>query len=324
VNKDNGGNALPRFEDPVMDDLRLWMPGSPFRRPEWRWLRAVYLNQTGRRFDRRVDDDWVKHARDAIRGRGRSTSPAATVRAAQELWEGDPDRRGEIETRLLAGDTDVVIAGRMALPEKVIDAYSEVFFDVRPALATEATDWVLAEAAGFSPFAGFTRPLPWASWRLAAVAGGPLFVDVVIAATTGRPLPPAFSNSGGADEVRVRELARLWVAAMAAVTPAAFAGVMREYRRLRSDDARRRGRKVGVEPVLLAMESFLVSRAVAGTKGGASVATGHSLRDDSVVVTVPSSGQACGTGGGRAGGMQQTRLPSPELSRHSTGRTHAA
>jgi hypothetical protein len=307
-----------------MDDLCLWMPFSPYRVPEWRWRRAAQLHQTGRRIERRVDDEWVRHARDALHGRGRTGTPAAAVQAAREVWVGDPDRRGEIEARLLAGDTDAAIADQRALPELVVAAYALVYFDVRPAVASGASDWVLAQAVGYSPFGGFTAPLPWASWRLAAVAGGPLFADVVIAATTGRPLPPAFSGPGGADEVRVREFARLWVAAMAAVTPAAFAPVIREYRRVRTADSRRHGGKVRVEPMVLAMESYLLSRAVVGMKGDASVAAEHSLRDDPIVVTASSAGRTCGTGGERAREKQQARPPLAEPSDRSTRRTHAA
>jgi hypothetical protein len=262
-----------------MDDLPRWLLGSPFRVPEWRWSRATHLNQTDRRLDRRMDDEWVKHARDAQR-RGRSNSQAATVRVAHEIWKGDPDRRGEMEARLLAGDDDAAIAARMALPIEVIDAYAKVFFDVRPAVAAGASDWVLAEAVGYTPFLGFTRPLPWASWRLAAVSGGSLFADLLIAASTHRPPPGAFRDPGGADEMRVREAVRLWVAAMAAVTPAAFGDVLREYRRVRTADARRRGRKVRVEPVVTAMESFLLSRDVLRVRGASPAAVDHHVRED--------------------------------------------
>lgn len=304
-----------------MDDLSRWMPGSPFRSPEWRWLRAMHVHQTGRRFDHRVDDEWVKHARDAVWGRGHAGTPAAKVRAAREVWVGDPDCRGEIEARLLAGDGDAAVADRMALPEGVVAAYAEVFFCVRPTL--KATDWVLSEAVGYSPFLGFTRELPWAAWRLAAVAGGPLFADEVIAATTGRSLPPGFADPGGEEQIRAREFARLWVASMAAMTPAAFADVLREYRRLRTADARRRGRKVGVEPMAHVMESFLMSRSVSGPRGVSSVAIGHHEGDDAGGVSEPEDGTTRGPGGERAGSGQHA-CPSSEPSGRSTRRTRAA
>ena len=297
-----------------MDDLRHWMPGSPFRRPEWRWLRATHLNQTGRRIDRRVDDAWVEHARDAIRGRGRTNSSAAAVRAAREVWKGDRDRRGEVEARLLAGCTDADVADRVRLSERVVAAYAEVFFCVRPAVAAGASDWLLSEAVGYSTVFGFTRPLPHAAWRLAAVFGGPLFADVVIAATTGRPLPPAFRDPGGADELRVREMARLWAASMAAVTPAAFAGVLRDHRRLRTADDRRRGRKERVEPRILAMTSFLLSGSAAAGRHGRSDASG--LSESAIDTTRGSGGEGAGSG-------RKYRLPSAGRPGPATRRTLA-
>jgi hypothetical protein len=307
-----------------MDDYCRWMPGSPFRVPEWRWLRAEYLNETGRRMDRRIDDQWVKHARDALRGRGRAGTPAATVWAAREVWLGDPNRRGEVEARLLAGNGDAAVVGRTALSEQVVAAYSEVFFDVRPAMAGGAIDWLLSEAVGWSPLGGFTRPLPQAAWRLAAVAGGPNFADLVIAATTGRPLPPAFLDAGGVNEVRVREMVRLWVAAMAAVRPAAFAPVIREYRRFRTTDARPHGRKVRVEPRVQAMESVLMSRSVSGALGELSTTVGHRGRDDPAGVSEPPDGITCGPGEERAASRPKAVPPASGRAGRSTRRTQAA
>ena len=114
-----------------MDDFVRWMPDSPFRRPEWRWFRASYLHETARRMDGRVDDVRVKHVRDALRGRGRADTPAASVRAAREVWTRDTNEKGELEARLLAGQSDDAIADRLALPEEVVAAYAEVFFSVR-------------------------------------------------------------------------------------------------------------------------------------------------------------------------------------------------
>lgn len=295
-----------------MDDIGRWLPDSPFCVPEWRWLRAAYLVEAGRRYDHRVDDEWVRHARDARRGRGRSNSPAATVREAREVWAGDPDRRGEVEARLLAGCTDADVADRVRLSERVVAAYAEVFFCVRPAVAAGASDWLLSEAVGYSTVFGFTRPLPHAAWRLAAVFGGPLFADVVIAATTGRPLPPAFRDPGGTEELRVRELARLWVAAMAAATPAAFACVLRDNRRLRTSDARRHGRKACVEPRILAMESFLLHR---------SATVGHLGRSDASGLSESAIDTTRGPGGEGAGSGRTDRLPSAGRPGHATRRT---
>lgn len=307
-----------------MDDLSRWLPHSPFRVPEWRWLRAMHMHETGRRIDHRIDDEWVSLARDALRVRGRTNSPAATVQAARDVWVGEPNRRGEMEARLLAGDEDVVIAACTALPERVVAAYAAVFFDVRPAVAAGASDWLLFEAVGYSPLIGFTRPLPWAGWKLAAVAGGSLFADLVIAATTGRPLPAALRDPGGAEEVRVREQVRLWVASMAAVTPAAFAGVLREYRRFRMFEARLRGRRVSVDPAVMEMESFLLSRSASAMRSD-SLANGvHHVREDVGDVSEQAGGTTPRRGGELIGSGHQARPPKSPPSRPSARRTHAA
>jgi hypothetical protein len=212
----------------------------------------------------------------------------------------------------------------VGLPERVVTAYHEVFFDVGPALTTGATDWLLAEAVGWSPFGGFTAPLPWAAWRLAAVSGGPLLAGVVIATTSGRPLPPAFADPGGADDMHVRETARLWVAAMAAVTPAAFADVLREYRRFRMAETRHRGRTVRVESVVRSMESFLLSRSVSGVSGVSSSAVSHHEREDIGDVSEPVEGTTHSRGGESAGSGQQARLTSSQRPGPAARRTHAA
>ncbi len=244
----------------VTDTLR-WSPGSFYRRPEWRWLRAEYLLATGRRRDPRVDDAWVAHARAAIQNRGGAGSTAATVRAAHEIWAGDRSVKGELEARLLTVESLDRVAGRLARPAAVVEAYAEVFFAVRPMRA--ATDWLLTRAVGYSPLRGFTGPQPAAAWKLAALAGGPVLLDVVIAASTGRPMPDGLLTASGQqrayEEARTRLLAEIWVASMAAVTDEDFAGVVEDRRRLRDLDARTGGRDATPTSTVAAMEAFLAA-----------------------------------------------------------------
>src|SRR5207302_1211707 len=132
------------------------------------------------------------------------------------------------------------IAGRVGLPAAVVEAYEAAFFAVRG--MRQATDWLLIQAVGYCPFGGFTEPLPWAGWRLAGFTGGPLLVDLVIAATAGRPLPDGFVTEAGPRgayaAARSRLLARLWMWSMAAVTDEEFAHVVKVRQRLRDLDAR--------------------------------------------------------------------------------------
>lgn len=248
-----------------------WLPGSFFRQPSWRWLRAEYLTATGRRLDPRVDDEWVGHARAALRDRGGGPVIAA-VRAAREVWAGDPVVNAELEALLLTTEPLDRVAERFHLSAAVVEAYAEVFFAVRP--MRRATDWLLTRAVGYSPLRGFTGPQPAAAWKFAALAGGPLLLDVVIAATTGRPLPVGFLRGAGRrrayEDARIRSLAEIWVAAMAATTDEEFARVGRACRRLRDLDSRLAIRAVAVAPALAAVEVLLAG--LLGTSSGAWVA----------------------------------------------------
>jgi hypothetical protein len=79
-----------------MDGIITWLPHSPYRSPAWRWARATWLSQRGRRVRRRFrDDDWTLRARDFLlargdgkeRGRRRRRAPDHQLQAAP-LHEG--------------------------------------------------------------------------------------------------------------------------------------------------------------------------------------------------------------------------------------------
>ncbi len=253
-----------------------WLPGSFFRKPEWRWLRAEYLVATGRRLDPRIDDDWVALVRTALAGGRGDRSKAAAVTAARGVRAGDPAVWGELEARLLTEEPLDPVAERFVLPVTVIEAYEAAFFAVRP--MRRATDWLLTRAVGYRPLRGFTRPQPTATRKLAAVAGGALLLDVVVAATSGRPLPAGCLTGAGPRrsyaDARIRLLADLWARSMAATTDEEFARVAKAHRQLRDLDARVAGHPADVPAVVLMMEQLLdaVGRrsraATAGVRGG--------------------------------------------------------
>ncbi len=218
----------------------LWLPGSFYRRPEWRWLRAVYLVERGGRGDRRVDDGWVAHALAVVRGRGGDRPKAAAVRAAHHIWaNGAPDRRWELEARLLTEAPLEHVARRCGLPVRVVGAYAAVFFAVRPMRA--AVDWVLTRAIGYRPPGVFTSPQPGGVWKYAGFFGGATVLDVVLASTTGRPLPEGLVGDTGSrrrfDEARLRLLARLWVALVCAGSGQQIARVIAAREQLRDLEA---------------------------------------------------------------------------------------
>ena len=268
-------------EEAMETDHLAWMPGSFYRRPEWRWLRAEYLVATGCRRDARIDDDWVDLARAAIEGRSRSKK-SGDVHAARGVWAGDVSARAELEALLLTDEPIDRIAERFHISTAVVEAYAEVFFAVRP--MREATDWLLARAVGYSAIRGFTGPLPGAAWKLAALAGGPVLLDVVMAATTGRPLPHGFLTGSGPRRAfegqRVRLLARLWVATLAATSDADFARVVTARRRLRALEAKVTGFPQPVTRAVVRVERFLKALPAMHRKGLALGGSGAEPDDD--------------------------------------------
>lgn len=240
--------------------------------------------------------------------------------------------RGELEARLLTDEPVEQVAGRVGLPAPAVEAYGEVFFSVRP--MRRAIDWLLARAVGFRAFQGFTSPLPWAAWKLAAVAGGPLFLDVVIAATTGRPLPDGCHKGSGRERVYkdalTRLRVRLWVALMAAATDEEYAAVVRARRRLRALDARLTGRVTAVSPSLAAAEAFLM--ALPAMKRRAGVTDRRGEEADAVLLDVCRLAEEADTAGagqdaqpdspttrtGKAAGSPRTAAPPGAGARNAT------
>lgn len=216
-----------------------WLPFSFFRRPWWRWRRAEYLVATGRRRDPRLGDEWVVHARDALRGRGGSRSKAAAVRAAGDVWAAESEGKWLLEALLLTEESLDQVAERCGLPVAVVEAYGDVFFDVRSRRA--ASDWLLSRAAGYTPGLGFRGPQPAGVWKYAALFGGPHVLDQVVAVTTGHPLPAGAVKGTGPTrvfaEARLRLLTRLFVASVTAVTDQEVARVVEAREKLHDLDA---------------------------------------------------------------------------------------
>ena len=209
-----------------------WLPGSFFRSPRWRWLRANWLFERGRRASTRIDDDWVRRAKRCVVathpqkpiGCKRSARPDAAVMAASDLaQEESPHRRWMVEALLLTDEPLETIAGKVDLPVEIAEAYAQVFWDVRSNL--RASDWVMSHAIGTTWLEGFAG-LPLGSlWKYAAYTAGPRALEVTIAVTLEQPLPnwwrASFADSADAlyAESRFRFKAKLTVAALTAKSP---------------------------------------------------------------------------------------------------------
>lgn len=83
-----------------------WLSGSPRIKPDWRLRRAEYLLATRGRFDRRIDDELIKHARTDLAKKFRcDASPPArstTIQSVHELSRtSDSPLRWRLEAYLL-------------------------------------------------------------------------------------------------------------------------------------------------------------------------------------------------------------------------------
>lgn len=194
-----------------------WLPDSFSRSPAWRMLRAAHRLKEKVPADPHVDDGWVDVAQRLLRPAGPSHLTAA-VRAANDLWVTDKAARWHLEAQLLTTRSIDEVAAACALAAPVVEAYHQLFFDVRTRL--HASDWVLRLAVRSNPINEFAGPQPAGVWKYMGFAGGPLALDIVVAVTSDRPLPSwlreTFVTDPAFEEQRFRLKTKLSVAALTA------------------------------------------------------------------------------------------------------------
>jgi hypothetical protein len=163
-----------------------FLPRNPFRPPDWRWQRAGQLAGPGAR-PRRLDDDRVRRARSFRAALGKAGGDLRDrrlarshedVHGAYRIHHGEPRRRGEIEARLLAGQSDEEIAGRVGVEPQVVEAYESLFFNVRDRL--ESSDWIAFSVFGERLYGGFDAGDIDLAWKILAYHGGPVVLDALI------------------------------------------------------------------------------------------------------------------------------------------------
>lgn len=247
-----------------------WLPDSPFRKPDWRWKRACWLMERGKRVSRRLDDDWVRRAKEFVKrqraaspttARSSGTSEAALQEALFLAAEAPDHDRWKVEALLLTRQPFDAVASACRLDIETVEAYHALHFDVRPRLG--ATDWIMARVIGTCWAEGFaTLPLG-ALWKYAAFSGGPGVLEVVIAVTTGKPLPAWLRNSfiknPNYEEARLRLKAKLTVAALTAGPTEDITPLLQMHSRalaLEDRTVRTRDKPEGLLPV---MQGFLKS-----------------------------------------------------------------
>lgn len=129
---------------------------DPFRRPDWRWERAQYLVDQGKYFSTKRDDTATGIAIKYLREMGRRSSKGlkrrihprfSHVDRARREFEAANGHRLEIETRMLARQSDTAIGYQLDLPPETVQAYRDLFFDIEGRI--EAKGYLLHEVIGF-------------------------------------------------------------------------------------------------------------------------------------------------------------------------------
>jgi hypothetical protein len=160
---------------------------SPFTPPDWRYLRARYLFEEGKRPSRRDDQATLEAWRffrrlgrcDDQRQRERVRRRWPHLAAAVALREDGPELiRWELEARLLAREPVDVVAGRLGLAPETVEWYIAIFYDVLHLL--NGKDYIMLQVIGLTPARDLTEKDVEVWTKLFAFLGGPIVLDSVL------------------------------------------------------------------------------------------------------------------------------------------------
>lgn len=121
------------------------------RSPSWKWERAIGIvngtqPKTTRRFDGEAAYGWIKRAVKFYRGLKSATTMTELTRLAErysdiywayEIFENPTDLKSVVDAHVLARVAPARIANKTRQNIAVIEAYEELFFDVRTSLDNE-------------------------------------------------------------------------------------------------------------------------------------------------------------------------------------------
>lgn len=187
-------------------------PLLPTSGPDWVWQRAEYLVETGRNASKNRDGPDIVRAIKYIRamrhgftgrhGKIRNEDPdlvdAVTFRNTQ------PWQTIELHCRVLARQSDAVIAAEMGLRKEVVEAYCRTFFNVRQFL--DSQQYILYRVIGINPD---YPPSAEAQVMLAAYHHGPHALDQLLDWWPHQGEAHDLTTAAG----RVREAIEIFVAA---------------------------------------------------------------------------------------------------------------
>lgn len=169
-----------------------FMMQNPWRAPDWRWLRAQSIHEeTGHPATPRRDGPsgckWIKRAVRFFRlyntmddyGRGQLALEMPALFWAHDVWHRqDQPSRWAIEAHLLARETDKEIGWKLGCAPEIIDAYEQIFFNVREKL--DYKEYIINVVMGQSITRGLSERHYDLLWKLFAFSGGPHVLDSMI------------------------------------------------------------------------------------------------------------------------------------------------
>jgi hypothetical protein len=157
---------------------------NPVRPPDWRWTRAWSIVHYGRYYSRKRDDGITGRLVRFFRGLLRQEETLLPyderpdLVAAQDLWKNGGLRRCELESRILARQSDEEIAARLKIAPGAVQAYADTFFDVRPRL--KAKTYISTMILGTAAMDAGLEPLTEWVARSLAYFGGARVLDFVL------------------------------------------------------------------------------------------------------------------------------------------------
>ena len=177
--QDHSG-AGPRREPWLVD----FFPLNPFRPPDWRWRLGQYIVTQVTAPRRPWFDKAVYRVVHYLRAPGKRRTARSRVDADLERAilihdDADPHARVELEARLMSGQDEAAIAGRLGLTPEMVDAYAATFFEVRG--RQEHIDYIATNVLGsdfyrLGPRLADTRTLTlWFGWNF-----GPLGLELLL------------------------------------------------------------------------------------------------------------------------------------------------
>jgi hypothetical protein len=234
-----------------------WLPHSPFRRLDWRWRRASYLalQRKPRIYD--FDDEWVIRAHRFLEADGRKRD--RVVSGALALFREESLRRSELEALLLTDAPTNEIAKRCSVSLAVGEAYARLFYSARE--LKRSAWWILSQTSGSGLGTGAGRDGLGSIWKLFAVKGGVKALEVAIAVTLDRPLPPwavpTGADSARSAEAELRSRVNLAIEAMTVQSAegwAAFENLVKEHCKVGESNGRQNKSPKLLEPMISLLE----------------------------------------------------------------------